>query len=370
MSDCENEVFREALRRRVLRDLVRDPGILILAYPYARTWLSISHTTVKESWAHLHREESATLYVHVPFCRRKCAFCDFLAYYGRSEAEITHYIDLLRAEVRLVAGMTGPLLIAAIQFGGGTPSLLSAGQMSTILKTLTSSFRVQPDAEISLEVFPDSEVTEQHLAGWRDAGINRLSFGIQCFDDKLKRNLDRTDTASENVRLINRALNLGFENFNIDLMCGVPGQSAESWLQTMDLTMGLSPAHVCVFPVSVRHPGVTLFEQQSSLPPPELTRHLYDTAASRLKEAGYQRTTRHDFARPGYEYRYERMIAELAPLVGIGANSISYSKDCIYRSHSHLAHLRRRLGARRIAHKGGTRVRGRGASAQLRCSQR
>jgi oxygen-independent coproporphyrinogen III oxidase len=337
MSPSVSPIYKDALRERVQRDLLRDPGMIILAYPYARSWRPIPLSAVKDSWTSVGRDKPISLYVHIPFCRRKCAFCDFLAYYDRPNSEIDEYLGLLRTELRMVADMTGRLTVDAIQFGGGTPSLLSPEQISSLMDSITSSFRLPEGAEVALEVFPDWEVSGEYLRGWKQAGVNRLSFGVQCFDDAVKRGMGRTDDVSGNMALIEQAIKIGYANFNIDLMCGVLGQTMESWSRTLDLTLGLKPGHVCVFPVSVRHPGTHFYVQRSDLPPAEATRRMYNLAVSRLGEAGFQRTTRHDFARPGFEYRYERMIAELTPLVGVGANCINYSKDCIYRNHSDLS---------------------------------
>lgn len=337
MNRCATEMGKNTLRQRLQRDLGRDPGMLILAYPYARSWQPISLGAVREGWARVDRNRPISLYVHFPFCRQKCAFCDFLAYYGRPASEIDAYLALLRDELRLVAGMTGRLPVEAVQFGGGTPSLLSPVQMASLMDSISTSFHLCDGVEVALEVFPDKEVTTEFLHGWRQAGVNRLSFGIQTFDDALKRDMGRPDTVSENLALIERSAAADFSNFNVDLMCGVLNQTMDSWTATMELTLRLKPAHVCVFPVSVRHPGTHFFDQRSDLPPTEMTRRMYDYAVARLREAGFRRTTRHDFARPGFEYRYERMIAELAPLIGLGANCINYSKDCIYRNHSDLA---------------------------------
>ncbi len=337
MNCCITKVNEAALRQRLLRDLGRDPGMLILAYPYARSWGTIAISDVRAGWARVDRNRPISLYVHIPFCRQKCAFCDFLAYYGRPMSEIDEYLALLCDELRMVAQMTGRLSVEAVQFGGGTPSLLSPGQMASLMNTITASFSLTDGAEVALEVFPDSEVSVEFLRGWKLAGVNRLSYGVQTFDDAIKRDMGRPDTVAENLALIERAVAVGFANFNVDLMCGVLNQTMQSWRGTMDTTLSLKPAHVCVFPVSVRHPGTHFYDQRSDLPPTETTRRMYDYAVVRLREAGFQRTTKHDFARPGFEYRYERMIAELAPLIGLGANCINYSVDCIYRNHSDLA---------------------------------
>ncbi len=337
MNCSVTKIDKETLRERLQRDLGRDPGMLILAYPYARSWTPIPVSAVQEGWRRVDRNGPISLYVHIPFCRQKCAFCDFLAYYGRPTSEIDEYLALLGDELRMVADMTGRLPVEAVQFGGGTPSLLSPEQMASLMDAITTSFRLTDGAEVALEVFPDKNVTSKFLRGWKQAGVNRLSFGIQTFDDAIKQDMGRPDIASENLALIERAIAVGFSNFNVDLMCGVLNQTMESWMATIDLTLRLKPAHICVFPVSVRHPGTHFYDHRSDLPPMETTRRMYDFAVVRLREVGFQRTTKHDFARPGFEYRYERMIAELAPLVGLGANCINYSKDCIYRNHSDLA---------------------------------
>ncbi len=324
------------IRARLLRDLNRDPGILILAYPYARTWLEIRSDTILEGWKHLESGERGSLYLHVPFCHRKCNFCDFLAYYGRPETEIEQYLELVREEIRLIRSVAGELPLDTIVLGGGTPSLLSPSQIAALLDEITSSLHVAKNAQISMEVFPDSHVTKDWLIGWKAAGINRLSLGIQFLDDALKRMLNRTDTSVENFRILRESRDVGFDDVNIDLMCGLPEQKEDSWLSTISAVIAYKPAHICVFPVSVRHKGIALYHRKETLPVLDRTRGMYNEAVQCLSGSGYQRTTRHNFVRPGFDYRYERMIAELRPLIPLGANSIGYSKDCIYRSHSHL----------------------------------
>jgi oxygen-independent coproporphyrinogen-3 oxidase len=323
-------------RSRLLKDLSRDPGILILAYPYARTWCEISHEVLLESWSRLGAEEQAAVYAHIPFCRRKCKFCDFLAYYGRSSSEIDEYMALLHEEVRLVAHWAGHVEVKTVHLGGGTPSLLSADKVASFLDKIASRLKLQPNAQVTMEVFPDSQVTKEQLSGWKKAGVNRLSFGFQFYDDDLKASLNRTDWTEDNLRLFHITKEIGYEDVNIDLMCGLPEQSSQSWRQTLLETTKLYPSHICVFPVSVRHPGIPLFKEKSNLPSVDKTRQMYNEAVQILSNSGYTRTTRHNFVRSGFEYLYERMIAGLSPLIGVGANSISYSRDCIYRNCSDL----------------------------------
>ena len=323
-------------RARLLKDLTRDPGILILAYPYARTWSEISRTVVHESWSYIGPDESAALYAHIPFCRRKCKFCDFLAYYGRPQSEIDRYMALLHKEVHAVANFASRVKVKTVHLGGGTPSLLSADQVAFLLDEIASHLNLCLDVQVTVEVFPDSQVTKEQLIGWKRAGVNRLSFGVQFFDDDLKAALNRTDWTVDNLRLFHIAKEVGYEDVNIDLMCGLPDQSSDSWRETLLETAKLYPSHICIFPVSVRHPGIPLFKEKSALPSLDKTRQMYSEAVQILTNVGYIRTTRHNFVRPGFEYLYERMIAGLSPLIGLGANSISYSRDCIYRNCSDL----------------------------------
>ena len=327
----------ETIRTRLISDLSRDPGILILAYPYARTWKQLGNTRVKDCWTNVTPGDSAAIYVHIPFCRRKCKFCDFLAYYGRSEDEIARYLELLSSEINLTSAIASYVNVSTVHLGGGTPSLLSPQQVYSLIQDIRSNFRIESDTQVTLEVFPDEYVTKEHLAAWESAGVTRLSFGFQFFDNQLKRNLNRSDLAADNLRLFRDAKAVGYDDVNIDLMCGLPEQSPTSWSGTVLQTIALNPTHVCVFPVSVRHPGIPLFKKQDQLPPKDKTRLMYDEAVQALLAAGYRRTTRHNFVKPAFEYRYERMIAELRPLIGLGANSISYAKDCIYRNHSDLS---------------------------------
>lgn len=325
----------EAMRRRLLRDVNRDPGILILAYPYARTWNPVSLDVVRELWSKVDSNQSAVAYIHIPFCRKKCTFCDFLAYYGRPETEMASYLDILFQEIAIVAINASHIRLSAIHLGGGTPSLLNTAQVERLVDELTSRFPTENEIQVTMEAFPQS-IRREQLEGWRRAGINRLSFGIQFFDDQVKRSVNRDDSLEENLQILHDTVEAGFEDINLDLMCGLPNQTMESWENTLDQAIALEPSHICVFPVSVRHPGIPLYKKRYSLPPADETRRMWDSAVSRLCESGYRRTTRHNFMRPGYKYRYEYMIAHLAPLVALGANSVGYSKDCIYRNHSDL----------------------------------
>lgn len=327
----------EDIQTRLDRDLHTDPGILILAYPYARTWAPTSDVEVRSAWARVRTMDPAAIYIHIPFCRRKCTFCDFLSYYNRPVIEIARYLELLCQEIRIVAATSSHVPISAIHMGGGTPSLLSPDQMDTLLNTVRRHFVIQHGTQVTMEAYPDDEALDlARLTAYRAAGITRISYGIQFFDDALKRTVNRTDTTAGNLKLIDRTADAGFDDFNLDLMCGLPNQQMESWTRTVQQAVSVRPSHVCIFPVSVRHPGIPLYRKRSLLPSPDETRRMWNVAVTALLDAGYRRTTRHNFMRPGFKYRYEHMIAHLSPLIALGANSVGYSEDFIYRNHSNL----------------------------------
>lgn len=263
-------------------------------------------------------------------------YCDFLAYYGRPGSEIERYLELLRREIRQVGEMAGHVMVESMEFGGGTPSLLSPEQVASVMDALRANFRFTPDAQFTMEVFPDASVTKELMAGWRQTGVNRLSFGVQFLDDGLKRMLHRSDTSADILRILCEAREVGFDDYNVDLMCGLPEQGEESWRQTYREILRMRPAHVCVFPVSVRHEGIGLYKRRTTLPPPSRSRLMYEEAMKGLCEAGYERTTRHNFRLGTHDCTYERMMAQLCPVIGLGAHAVSQSKDCIYKSHSHL----------------------------------
>ncbi len=324
-------------RERLERDLARDPGILIIAYPYARTWGEIPQDAVRDSWANVEEGQASALYVHVPFCQKKCTYCDFLAYYGRPDTDIGRYVELLRQEIRQVAQVAGHVTVESMEFGGGTPSLLGGDQVTVLMNDLKNCFRFSPSAQITMEVFPDDRITKDLMKDWWRAGINRLTFGVQSLDDGLKRAMNRTDTATDILRILQQAREAGFDDFNVDLICGLPDQTDQSWQDTYREILRLRPTHICVFPVSVRHEGIALYRKRATLPPPSRSRLMYESARMELAQAGYERTTRHNFRLQQYDCTYERMMAQLTPVIGLGAHAVSQSKDCIYKNHSHLA---------------------------------
>ncbi|MDE2823386.1 MAG: coproporphyrinogen-III oxidase family protein, partial [Chloroflexota bacterium] len=174
------------------------------------------------------------LYVHIPFCETKCPYCDFNTY-AKIESLIPDYVAALRTEIGLWGGLLDSPPVRTVFFGGGTPSYLPSNDISSLMATISRSFALQDDAEITLEANP-GDFTPDKLRHFLDAGINRLSIGVQSFDDGLLTLLGRRHTASDAVDAYRMAHGAGFDNVSIDLMYGLPHQTVDHWQKTLART--------------------------------------------------------------------------------------------------------------------------------------
>jgi oxygen-independent coproporphyrinogen-3 oxidase len=190
--------------------------------------------------------EDVGLYIHIPFCLRKCNYCTFVSYEQR-EDDIPIYVPALEEELVRRAGGER---VRSVYFGGGTPSLLSAGQIADILSIIHSLFTVEEAVEITIEANPGT-VDRAYLAEIRAEGVNRLSLGVQSLNDGELAMLGRIHTASEARDSVYFARNSGFDNLNIDLIYGLPGQTIEDWQNTLDEIMGMSPEHLSLYSLSI-----------------------------------------------------------------------------------------------------------------------
>ena len=189
------------------------------------------------------------LYVHIPFCETKCPYCDFNTY-AKIESLIPDYVATLRTEIELWGGLLDGPPVRTIFFGGGTPSYLPSGDISALMATISGSFTLQDDAEITLEANP-GDFTSDKLNDFLDAGINRLSIGVQSFDDGLLRLLGRRHTAVDAMEAYRMAHDAGFDNVSIDLMYGLPHQTIDHWQKTLARTADLHPPHVSLYALTL-----------------------------------------------------------------------------------------------------------------------
>jgi oxygen-independent coproporphyrinogen-3 oxidase len=242
------------------------------------------------------------LYIHVPFCAAICNYCNFNR--GLFDADVkTHYVAALLKEIRAV-GDGSPA--DTIFFGGGTPSLLEPGEIGAILQACRRSFAVAPGAEITLEANPET-VTAERMAGFRAAGINRVSFGVQSFrDDELQR-LSRLHSAARARVAFGLARQAGFDNISLDLMMWLPQQSLADWLTSVDALIEVGPEHASLYLLEI-YPNAPLRDAmaraQWSVAPDDDAAEMYLEAMRRLDDAGYRQYEISNVARPGRESRH------------------------------------------------------------------
>lgn len=270
-------------------------------------------------------KEPIALYIHIPFCETKCPYCDFNTY-ASIESLIPTYIDALTAEISLWGSALGNRSIATIFFGGGTPSYLPPKYIQRLLNTVRSTFSLEPDAEITLESNP-GDITEERLDAWNNAGINRLSIGVQSLDDGLLEILGRRHTASEAKNAFLLARKAGLKNINLDLMYGLPHQSFTQWQQTLTDILTFKPDHLSIYCLTLEEgtPLEALIKQNALPDPdPDLAADMYELTELMTEHEGYQQYEISNWAFPGYECRHNLVYWHNKSYLGVGPGAHSY----------------------------------------------
>ena len=265
------------------------------------------------------------VYVHIPFCRSKCQYCDFASYAGREEMREA-YVDALGVET-LVRGQEMVLKHGrpeTVYVGGGTPTALSGEQLGTVVALLKSVFGTAP--EFTMEVNPGT-VDGSLLKKLREWGVNRLSIGVQSFDDNLLKRLGRIHTAAQAEEAVKLAREAGFDNLSLDLMYGLPGQTMEMLQASVDTAMALEPEHISIYGLQVEE-GTPFFREQEAgalnVPENEVTEAMYDYLTDFLPEQGYRRYEISNYAKPGRESRHNLSYWQDVPYLGLGSAAHSY----------------------------------------------
>jgi oxygen-independent coproporphyrinogen-3 oxidase len=261
------------------------------------------------------------LYVHIPFCASICNYCNFNR--GLFDAGLKdQYLEGLRTEIRR-AGDGAPA--DTIFFGGGTPSLLAPSEIGSIIETLRDAFDVARDVEVTLEANPET-VSGESLAGYRDAGVNRVSFGVQSFrDDELVR-LGRRHSAERARGAVQMARAAGFDNLSLDLMMWLPQQSVDTWLQSVDALIDVGPEHASLYLLEI-YPNAPLRDEMArgnwSVAPDDDAADMYERAMDRLEAAGYEQYEISNVARPGRESRHNLKYWTDGDWLGFGCGAHS-----------------------------------------------
>ena len=234
--------------------------------------------------------EIYSIYIHIPFCKKRCPYCDFNTYAGM-EDKIQDYVAAICKEISLVSSAAGQRLSAhTIFFGGGTPSLLSPAQFNTIMQQLITSFDLTPGHESTLEANPGT-VSQDYLLSLRKIGLNRVSFGMQSANPDDLALLGRIHDYWDVINAVKWARQAGFENINLDLIFGLPFQTLERWQQSVELAIGLAPEHFSLYALTVEA-ATPLYRWVNrglvTQPDDDLAADMYDWASDRLEQAGYQ----------------------------------------------------------------------------------
>lgn len=286
------------------------------------------------------------IYLHIPFCVRKCLYCDFLSAPASAE-RIESYVNLMLREMQAASdnGQLQGYEAETVFFGGGTPSLLSSSQIERILCKLSSLIPVRADAEITLEMNPGT-VTRETLAEIKSLGVNRISIGVQSFQDHELALLGRIHSAAEVYRLWEWTEQLSFSNRNIDLMSGIPGQTEESFRDTLDRAAALMPEHISAYSLIVEEGTPFSRMYPDGAVDEETDRRLYALTKALLKEHGYARYEISNYARDGYACRHNLTYWTRGDYLGFGLGAASLMNEVRFRNADTLAAYERDVAAR------------------------
>ena len=271
------------------------------------------------------------LYVHLPFCVRKCAYCDFASFAGR-EGDMAAYVERLIREMD--ARRAPEARIATLYIGGGTPSLLPPALMKRLLAALHDHFDFLPDAECSCECNPGT-VTEDFLRVLKARGINRLSFGAQACQDRLLKLLGRIHTWAQVEESVSLAQDCGFENLNLDVMLGLPTQTIQDVQETLNACLRLSPTHLSCYGLIVEE-GTSLKARidkgEWTLPDEDAERDMYECCRETLSQHGFQQYEISNFAKPGYPCRHNVDCWKRKEYIGLGSSACGFLGSVRYQN--------------------------------------
>ncbi len=274
------------------------------------------------------------IYVHIPFCKQKCKYCDFLSAPGNSDC-IREYVSALKKEIEGYAETAKDYRVLTLYIGGGTPSVLEAEQIADIVGTLRSVFDMTGLEEFTIEVNPGT-VTPEKLKGYREAGANRLSVGIQSANDEELRLLGRIHNFEEACICVEEAREAGFENLSVDVISALPYQTIGEYSKTLDKIIALKPEHISSYSLIVE-PGTPFFEdygengaKRDALPDEETDRRMYALTKEKLAAAGYERYEISNYAIPGFESKHNSSYWTGREYFGLGLGASSFVKNVRY----------------------------------------
>lgn len=278
------------------------------------------------------------LYIHIPFCKKKCRYCDFLSFPAK-EAMIPQYVKGLCREIRSLEKNYEGFSYAAhtietVYIGGGTPSLLSGEEVRELLRTVRECFLLSKTAEITMEVNPGT-VTKEKLEAYFEAGVNRLSIGLQSANDNELKRLGRIHDYARFLECFQLARKAGFQNINVDVMTALPGQTMESLKKTLAKVISLKAEHISAYSLILEE-GTVLYEEFKGNPDlvmeKETERSMYELVRNLLSENGYEQYEISNFAKPGYESRHNSAYWNRTEYLGVGLGASGLLSNVRYRN--------------------------------------
>lgn len=271
------------------------------------------------------------IYVHIPFCKRKCAYCDFISFSGKARL-IEKYVEALKREINKCKIGKEDYMVKTIYFGGGTPSFIESKYIVEILEAIKEKFNISKNAEITIEINPGT-VTEEKLKDYYEVGINRISFGLQSTNSQLLKLVGRIHSYSSFLEGYNLARKTGFKNINVDLMIGLPVQTLKDVQKDLSRIIELNPEHVSVYSLIVEE-GTRIEEKIKNkelyLPSEKLERKMYWEVKKKLEEAGYIHYEISNFAKAGYESKHNLSCWNQEEYLGFGLAAHSYFNNVRY----------------------------------------
>lgn len=271
-----------------------------------------------------------SLYFHIPYCNSKCFYCDFNSYVGKQDT-IKQYFECMLMEIDLYKNLHGST-IRTIFFGGGSPSVVETKYINKVIDKCSKMFNFDTGIEISIETNPES-LTKQKLSDYKNMGINRLSIGIQAWQDKLLRRIGRIHDKAQFLSAFSDARNAGFDNINVDLIFSLPDQSIKDWVETLQSMISLRPEHLSCYSLKIEE-GTKLYTDFQNgvlnLPDEDIDRKMYYTAQDILSQNGYDQYEISNFAKPGFECSHNLTYWTYRDYIGFGAgasSALTYKKD-------------------------------------------
>ena len=263
-----------------------------------------------------------SVYIHFPFCKSKCAYCDFLSFAGREDL-FGLYSDALENEIISAAKRFSGHTVKTVFLGGGTPTLPDAAYTRSIIEVLYDNYDIDREVEFTAEANPET-VGSDKLRDLRKSGVNRISFGVQSFDDGLLKRINRIHSAETAISSYNMARQAGFDNINLDLMFALPGQTVEDWMRTLETAVSVNPEHMSCYGLTVEA-GTPLSRDKTFVPANDETdRAMYRAAKDILNRAGYEHYEISNFAKGGFECRHNTVYWTGGEYAGFGLGAHSY----------------------------------------------